>query len=96
MRLGLPTSWTHKIWCVVKHLFLVFSNNSILVLVCPARRTGVNCGIVPDAQSCTSDNDCENGQKCCEDGCFEENICKPGFFLIVKPENKTTEYPEAE
>lgn len=62
----------------------------LLVLVCPASRTGINCAMLPEAQSCTTDHDCRYGQKCCGDGCYEERICKPGFYVVVKSTNATT------
>lgn len=69
----------------IKYFFAAF--------VCPASRTAINCGALPEAQSCTSDDDCGYGWKCCEDGCFEELICKPAFFVAVKV---TTERPDME
>lgn len=69
------------------------------VLVCPASRKAINCGMLPEAQSCTSDDDCGYEQMCCDDGCFEERICKYGFYVVAKVEannTSTTEHPDME
>lgn len=40
--------------------------------------------MLPEAQSCTSDDDCVYyGQKCCDDSCFKEKICKFGFASVI-------------
>lgn len=62
-----------------------------LDFVCPASHKAIYCRtMLIEAQSCTSDDDCGYGRKCCSDDCFHERICKIGFYVNVKPQNITT------
>lgn len=88
---GSPAFAQPKYGMLVMHCALIAQNKKFFaVLMCPASRTAINCGMLPEAQACTTDNDCGYGQKCCEDGCFIDRICKAGFYVEARPKTTST------